>query len=369
MAKQLRITGAITQITAATFVSDLAKCGGAPVDVLINSEGGDVDAGFRMYDALIQYSGKVRCVVESLAASMASVVMLAGDEICVYQDAEVMIHPPEVVPPEGSRGTADNLEEQAAMLREVEARLLSVYAGKMGLEAEQVKALWNQSPYIGAKDALKLGLIDKVVSGVPDFASVAQIKLRGGEPHKIARLVAQAKGKKQMDEKQMQALRAKLGLAAEASADDIMAALDKALAEEAPAKEETEETEEAPAEDAEVAEALAKLPIKAQLAVLKRMAGASDGVEDRAALIAKLPENLRGVASKLSAQTLRAFVEVESRTAPAIPKARATSVSTVVVDEKKQETRARALVKSMGGRFEDHLARIKKADAAKGGSK
>jgi ATP-dependent protease ClpP protease subunit len=380
MALQLRITGVITEVSAATFLSDLNKAGGKPVDVLFNTEGGDVQAGLRMYDAILEYPGHVRCVVESLAASMGSIVMLAGDEVLIYKGAEVMIHPPEAVFPPEARGTADNLEAAAAMLRKTEARLLDIYSGKMGLDPEKVKAVWGVEPYINAENAIRLGLVDKVIDGAPDFASVAQINLSTlralKSSDRIVRMVAKAKGKKNMSEKQLKALRALLGLAATATADECLAALDKAeetAEEEAPAEEEEEEEEEeeasaddAAAEDAVVAEALSKLPAKAQLAVLKRMAAGGTATEDRAALLAKLPDTLRAVASQLSGQVLRAFVESNARPAAARPRKRTSE--TQASKSSNLEERAQRLVKAMGGTVAEHMARLQKAEAAKKGA-
>ena len=66
--------------------------GSEPIQVAINSQGGSVFAGSEIYTLLKSYSGEVEVVVTGLAASIASVIMMAGDKIKMSPTAQVMIH-------------------------------------------------------------------------------------------------------------------------------------------------------------------------------------------------------------------------------------------------------------------------------------
>lgn len=314
--RRIRITGEITPVTAAAFLADLASAKGEPIQVLVNSEGGDVQAGFEMYEGLLAYPSRSVAIVESLAASMASVIVLGADQVEMTEGARYMIHPPETMPGVlyGERDTADNLEARAEHLRQIEDRLLLIYEESSTLDREALTALWGTEPYLTADQAIEYGFADRKILSVPDAAAVAKVTLRKNAPKELARMVALAKGKRQMDEEQMKALRASLGLSETASAEDVMKAIEALKAEASPAESEVVESEVA--EDDAFAAEVAKMAPAAQARVLGMLSGATADTKD---LLAQIPENLRAFASKLAPAALREFVAANGRSTPAKP--------------------------------------------------
>lgn len=356
--RRIRITGAITPVSADVLRRDLESAGGAPIQVLVNSEGGDYHAGLEMYEALIGYSGKTTGVIESLAASMASIVVLGCDRIEMLPDTRFMIHPPETLPgiAFGERDTADNLESRAEWLREAEARMLAIYMQRVkGKSEEDLRALWVKEPYLRPEEAIEWGFVDAVIDATPEASAIARVSLPAKAPKSLARMIAQAKGKVKMNEEELKALKAKLGLAESATIAEVMAALDKLTAEEPPPKE--EEEEEASEED-EFASAVASLPAKFQARVLSLLSRTSENTE---ALLAKVPENLRAFARKLSPEALKEYVAAMSHS-EARPARSVTAVTQVCKGLKSDEELrriARAQAKAGLGR-EDALFNLLK---------
>ena len=98
---------------AQRFRKDLEGLG--DVDVYINSPGGDVFAGAAMYSLLKAHAGHVRVLIMGIAASAASVVAMAGDEVLISPAGYMMIHDPWAV----VAGNARDMEKEAQVLREI----------------------------------------------------------------------------------------------------------------------------------------------------------------------------------------------------------------------------------------------------------
>ena len=81
-------------VTPQQFREDLKRVGKTDLHVHINSDGGDIFAGNEIYNALNEHEGFVRVTVGALAASMASVIAMAGDAITIASNGMLMIHNP-----------------------------------------------------------------------------------------------------------------------------------------------------------------------------------------------------------------------------------------------------------------------------------
>lgn len=137
----------------------LAQAGGEDIQVLINSVGGSVFAGSEIYTALKSYSGRVDVIVSGLAASIASIIMLAGDSVKASPIAEIMIHNASMV----SRGDHHQLQHDSESVEGTSLSLASVYAKKTGQSEEEIKALMDKESWFNAEKALELGLIDGIL--------------------------------------------------------------------------------------------------------------------------------------------------------------------------------------------------------------
>ena len=145
-------------VSARDFREQLAKY--RNVTVLINSPGGDVMAGAEMYTALREHStsgrGKVTVKVTALAASAASVVAMAGDEVLMSPVAYMMVHNPWSV----IAGNADDMRHEADVLDEIAEGIINAYQIKTGKSRAKLKELMEAESYMDARRCVKEGFAD-----------------------------------------------------------------------------------------------------------------------------------------------------------------------------------------------------------------
>lgn len=130
------------------------------VVVRINSPGGDVLAGAELYNALREHStsGKGRVVVHvtALAASAASVVAMAGDQVLMNPTAYMMIHNPWSI----AMGDADDLRQLADQLDEIGEGIIEAYRLKTGKSRAKLRELMDAETYMSAPTAIREGFAD-----------------------------------------------------------------------------------------------------------------------------------------------------------------------------------------------------------------
>jgi ATP-dependent protease ClpP protease subunit len=128
-------------VTPALFKSDLDS-GKGPITVWINSPGGDVWAAAQIYNMLLSYTGKVTVKIDGLAASAASVIAMAGDEVLVSPVSMLMIHNPSTM----AMGDKDDLAQAISMLDSVKDSILNAYVKKTGLSKNKLSSSWMMRP-------------------------------------------------------------------------------------------------------------------------------------------------------------------------------------------------------------------------------
>lgn len=133
------------------------------IKVRINSPGGSVFQGFAIFDALNKCGKRVITQVDGLAASMASIILMAGEEIIVSPFAQIMTHKP----CGSASGSAIEIRQQADLLDELEKTMLSIYVARTGLsEAEcQAKFLSDTDTWFNAQQAVDAKLADRIEEG------------------------------------------------------------------------------------------------------------------------------------------------------------------------------------------------------------
>ena len=147
------------EVTPAAFLKDLEALGeiGA-LDVYINSPGGDVFAGYAIYNILRRHPARVTVHVDGLAASAASVVAMAGDRIVMPAASMMMVHRAWTL----ACGDAARLLDIAAELERVDGQLAQIYADRTGKAIEDIKALMAAETWMTGAEALALGFCDEV---------------------------------------------------------------------------------------------------------------------------------------------------------------------------------------------------------------
>lgn len=146
-----------SKVVARCFRQRLAKCG--DVTVYINSPGGDVFAGAEIYNALREHKGKVTVKVTGIAASAASVIAMAGDEVLMSPVSYMMMHDPWTF----AAGNAREMEHQAEVLREIGEGLIVAYTHKTGKSREEIAGMLAAETYMNAQRCVEEGFADGIL--------------------------------------------------------------------------------------------------------------------------------------------------------------------------------------------------------------
>ncbi len=144
-------------LSAKQFADDLKKVGDAKqLNVFINSAGGNVFDGLAIYNTLKRHPANVIVSIDGIAASIASIIAMAGDEIIMAENSFMMIHDPwtAVV------GTADDMRDMAETMDKVREQLLSTYVKRSGADKETISNMMQAETWLTADEAKELGLAD-----------------------------------------------------------------------------------------------------------------------------------------------------------------------------------------------------------------
>ena len=161
-----------SDVVPGMVVGWLAKQDG-DIEININSNGGDVAGGLAIANAIKGYTkGKKTCNVLGVAASMASVIACAGDELKMGQGAFLMVHNPWTV----TMGNAEELRKDADTLDKMRDSILSFYQSKAyGKSADDLKALMDAETWLSADEARAAGfLVDDYAGEMKAAASLTR---------------------------------------------------------------------------------------------------------------------------------------------------------------------------------------------------
>ena len=140
----------------------------------LDSPGGDCNDGLTIYDAIKASGASVTVNVIGLAASMASVIMLAADagKIRIYENARVMIH--RVTG--GAFGNSDDLDAATKLVKQFEDRIVSLYVARTGKDEAEIRDMMKAQlgTWFFGQEAVDAGFADSVISGIKAKAFKAQ---------------------------------------------------------------------------------------------------------------------------------------------------------------------------------------------------
>ena len=150
-------------ITASDVAALLKDAGPGPLNVRINSGGGDVFDGVAIHSLISRHPGPVSVYVDGLAASAASFIMLAGDTVYAPKNAFVMIHDAMTMP----YGNSTTLRTAADLLDQVSGTIAEMYADRAGEDVaywrEQMTANGEDGTWFNGQEAYDAGLVDEVI--------------------------------------------------------------------------------------------------------------------------------------------------------------------------------------------------------------
>ena len=144
----------------------------APVTLRINSAGGSVDEAIAIYNALKRHEGTVNVAIDSIAASAASFIAMAGENVFIAEGGTIMIHSPWTL----AMGNATDLRKTADVLDLYEDRLFSAYMGRMGkkYKDEDVRQMLADETWFTASEAVEAGLADSVENIIAEPVAIAE---------------------------------------------------------------------------------------------------------------------------------------------------------------------------------------------------
>jgi len=133
-----------------------------PIDLYINSQGGDVDAGFAIYDMARFISAPVRCISAGLTASAAVVVLLAApkERRLSFPNSRFLIHQPST----GVRGSAADIQIEAREIVKIRERINALIAQETGQPIEKVEKDTRRNYWMTAEEARQYGLVTKIIT-------------------------------------------------------------------------------------------------------------------------------------------------------------------------------------------------------------
>ncbi|MCH5379836.1 head maturation protease, ClpP-related [Limosilactobacillus reuteri] len=165
------------------------------IQVDINSGGGSVFAASEIYSMLSAYSGKVTVNIQGLAASAASVIAMAGDEVNISPTAQMMIHKASTV----AMGNADDLAHDSKMMDSTDQSIINAYEAKTGMNRDDILQMMANETWMTAQEAVDKGFADNVSAGTKTSKVVNSIStplINSDAIAKIKTLMAKARDAK-----------------------------------------------------------------------------------------------------------------------------------------------------------------------------
>lgn len=147
-------------ISAQSFVKDLAGVDAPVINLRINSPGGDVFAAQAMSQALRDHPAKVIAHIDGVAASAATTVALAADEVVMNAGGMFMIHNAWSL----AMGDYREMTKVAGMLKRANDIIAADYQRKTGKTQEEINGLMDEETWFNAEEALASGFVDRIAT-------------------------------------------------------------------------------------------------------------------------------------------------------------------------------------------------------------
>lgn len=169
--RQIILTGEINKELADSIVRQLlildSEDEKSPIYMYIDSPGGDVDAGFAIFDVIRYVKAPVYLIGMGLIASAATLVLLAVDKDRRFglPNSRYLIHQPLG----GMRGVATDIEIYAKDMEKIRAKLNKIISDQTGTALEQVTKDTDRDYWLDSDEAVKYGLISKIVNTKSDL--------------------------------------------------------------------------------------------------------------------------------------------------------------------------------------------------------
>ena len=157
---------------ASDFIKQLLDIKTSEIHLHLNSPGGNVFDGIAIYNGLKMHTAKVTTFVDALAASAASFIAQAGDEVIMARNAEMMIHDASGL----AYGNADDMRELADVLDRLSNNIADIYAYNAGGTVPEWRGLMKAETWFSAQEAVDQGLATSMLDVEDETAAQAKNK-------------------------------------------------------------------------------------------------------------------------------------------------------------------------------------------------
>lgn len=149
-------------ITAQKFINDIKELKDMPINLRINSLGGDVFDGMAMYNVIKRREAKTTVYIEGIAASIATIIALGADEVIMAENSLFMIHNAWG----GIMGDAKEMRKSAETLDKISSELTDIYSKKTGLSYDALSAMMDEETWLNAEEAYEFGFVDTISNAI-----------------------------------------------------------------------------------------------------------------------------------------------------------------------------------------------------------
>lgn len=169
------IDDVITPDTLAYVKAKLQEYQAVPeIDLHIQSAGGSVYDGYKIYHELKKSGKKITSIVEGEAQSMATFIALAGDVVKICNPSVFMIHNPRFMGLSKDQVTAEDLEQGASELRNIEYDMAHAYSAKTGMPVEQIQEMMRKETKMNARQAVTMKFADVLLGSYLQAVALGQ---------------------------------------------------------------------------------------------------------------------------------------------------------------------------------------------------
>lgn len=160
-------------VSAQSFIDAINGITASVINVRVNSPGGDVFAARAMVTAIAAHSSKIVAHIDGLAASAASYLAMAADEVVMSEGSFLMIHKAW----SGVLGNSDDMRTTADLLDKIDASIVADYQRKTGLPADEISQMMAAETWMDATEAVEKGFADSVATNGKGAKASAQWNL------------------------------------------------------------------------------------------------------------------------------------------------------------------------------------------------
>lgn len=214
-------------------VAEITNEGYTRLDVHLHTYGGYVFDGNLILNALESFKGEIDMYIDGVAASMGSILIMAGTRIHIAENGFVMIHAPRG----GAEGTASDLIKYAKLLRSMEKNFIAKLIARTGKPEDEVAKWMDGDNWFDADEAIAAGLVDdkfspKTDTSVIEKSEAVALGAKGTFERFAALTISKPNLKTDMDKKTLIARYGLTTVNEQSSDEEVMAAIDKKLADE-----------------------------------------------------------------------------------------------------------------------------------------